>query len=129
MIRRTLFKKSKYSSQKTMYQGITFDSKREARRYALLLLAEKAGKIHNLQRQVKFELAPAQYVEVEVKLKTKTKAKRVMVHKEMIYIADFVYYDADFNFIVEDTKGFRTKEYIKKKNLMKRIHGIDIKET
>lgn len=122
-------KTSKYHAEKAVVDGITFDSRKEARRWSLLKLLEKAGKIRDLQRQVPFKLAPPQYVDVVVHLKTKDKTKQVMVHKEMVYIADFTYYDHEGNYHVEDSKGFRTDVYRKKKNLMKRIHGIDIEET
>ena len=53
--------KSKYGSRKTIVDGISFDSKKEASRYRELLLLERAGKIGNLRRQVKYVLIPAQY--------------------------------------------------------------------
>lgn len=120
--------KSKYASEKTVLDGITFDSRKEARRYAMLRLMEKKGLITNLQRQVPFDLAPAQYVDVVRHLKTKDKTVQVMVRRPMRYIADFTYYE-NGRYIVEDTKGFRTDEYKKKKNLMRRIYEIEIKET
>ena len=123
------FANSKYHAQRITIDGITFDSKKEARRWAMLKLLEKAGKINSLQRQVPFKLAPAFYVDCIEHLKTKDKVKQVLVHREMNYIADFTYYDHEGNYIVEDTKGFRTEVYRKKKNLMRRIYGIEIKET
>ena len=55
----------KYKNNPVEYDGISFDSKREAKRYAELKLLERAGKITDLQRQVKFELIPVQYEIVE----------------------------------------------------------------
>ena len=49
---------SKYGAIKTVLDGIKFDSKAEARRWAELRLLERAGQIHDLQRQVKLELVP-----------------------------------------------------------------------
>lgn len=109
-------KKSKYSSVKT--NG--YDSKKEARRASDLKLLERAGEISDLQEQVPFVLAPAYYV--------KGIKKDVCVLREMKYIADFVYTDKGKT-VVEDCKGFKTKEYKKKKRLMKSILGIDILET
>jgi hypothetical protein len=43
---------NKYSAQKTVVQGITFDSKREAQRWAQLRLLEKAGEISEIKLQV-----------------------------------------------------------------------------
>ena len=41
---------SKYNSKKTVVDGQTFDSKKEANRYQELVLLEKAGVIKNLSR-------------------------------------------------------------------------------
>jgi hypothetical protein len=48
---------------------------------------------------------------------------------EAYYRADFVYLDKEGHLVVEDTKGFRTKEYLLKRKLMLLVHGIRIKET
>ena len=108
--------KSKYHSRKVTIDGITFDSRKEARRYSELLLLERAGAIQNLQRQVKFELIPPQRI------------GRRVVERACSYIADFVYEENDQK-IVEDTKGVKTKDYIIKRKLMLWIHGIQIKEV
>lgn len=39
----------KYHNRKTVIDGITFDSAKEARRYMELKLLERAGEISNLQ--------------------------------------------------------------------------------
>ena len=44
------------------------------------------------------------------------------------YVADFVYKE-NGKTIVEDTKGFKTKDYIIKRKLMLWVHGIKIKEV
>ena len=49
---------TKYHAIKTVYDGITFDSRKEARRYAALKLLERAGEISDLRTQVKYELIP-----------------------------------------------------------------------
>ena len=43
----------KYHNRKTIVNGHTFDSKKEANRYSELLLLERAGAIHDLRTQVK----------------------------------------------------------------------------
>lgn len=106
---------SKYHSRKFTLDGIVFDSVRESRRYKELKLLEKAGKILDLKRQVKYQLIPAQ------KLNGKT------VERAVTYVADFTYWQGN-EFVVEDTKGFKTKDYIIKRKLMLWIHGIRIKE-
>ena len=123
-------KKSKYKAIKTCVNGIEFDSRKEARRYQELLLLERGKAISNLQLQVKFVLIPAQYEEVERygKKGNKLKSHRRFVEKEVSYIADFVY-EEDGKLIVEDTKGFKTKDYIIKRKLMLYEKGIKIREV
>ena len=43
--------------------------------------------------------------------------------------ADFVYTDADGRTVVEDVKGFRTKEYLIRRKLMLFRYGIRIQEV
>ncbi len=93
-----------------------FDSQKEFNRYAELKLMERAGKISDLQRQVKYELIPSQYKDGKC------------VYRSVSYIADFVY-KQDGETVVEDSKGYKTPEYIIKKKLMLWVHGILVKET
>ena len=51
---------SKYKAKKCHYDGITFDSGKEMKRYVQLKLMERAGEISDLKLQVKFELIPTQ---------------------------------------------------------------------
>lgn len=121
--------RNKYYSKKIEVNGIVFDSKKEAKRFGELSLLEKAGTITELQRQVKYVLIPAQR-EPDTVGKRGGKIKGKTIEKECSYIADFVYHDAETGeLIVEDTKGFRTKDYIIKRKLMLYIHGIRIQEV
>ena len=54
--------RNKYGNKKTVVDGITFDSRKEAKRYQELKLLEKAGEIKDLRRQVKYELIPSQKI-------------------------------------------------------------------
>lgn len=118
----------KYHSRKVKVDGIQFDSKREAQRYMELQILEKAGKIYGLRRQVKFQLIPAQYEQIwDKKMHCCRKGK--CIERECNYIADFVYYNKEGSFVVEDTKGFRTKDYVIKRKLMLHVHGIRIEEV
>lgn len=117
---------NKYSSKKVEVDGIIFDSKKEAKRFQELSLLEKAGAIQNLQRQVKYVLIPAQR-EPDAIGKRGGPIKGKLLERECTYIADFVYQE-DGQTVVEDTKGFRTKDYIIKRKLMLHEHGIKIKE-
>lgn len=110
-------KKRKYGNSKVTVGGIRFDSKREAERWQELHLMEKAGRIAELQRQVKFVLVPSQ---------RGTDGK--VIEKQITYIADFVY-RKDGRTIVEDSKGYRTEVYNLKKKLMLYFHKIRIQEV
>lgn len=106
----------------------THASKREHYRAQELRLMERAGLISDLREQVSYVLIPAQYGECGKDFKGRT--SRVLLERACSYIADFVYTDtATGQTIVEDTKGFRTKEYIIKRKLMLHVHGIRIKEV
>lgn len=104
-----------------------YDSKKEYRRAKELKLLEKKGIITGLQEQVKYELISPQYRFYEVQGVRKMLRKKKLIERGVYYIADFVYY-RDGEYIVEDTKGVRTKEYIIKRKLMLYVHGIKIKE-
>jgi len=103
---------NKYHAKKTKVGNITFDSKKEAKRYNELGLLLKAKKIKHLQLQVPFILIP------------KNENGRAIK-----YIADFVYFDEQDKVIVEDVKGVKTPVYNLKKRLLKEKFGIDIVEV
>lgn len=115
-------RRSKYGNVKTNGS----DSKREDKRKEQLLLMLRAGHISDLQFQVPFELIPAQY-EPDMVGKRGGVKRGKCVERACRYIADFVY-TQDGKKIVEDTKGFRTPDYIIKRKLMLWRYGIRIKE-
>ena len=122
-------KKSKYGAKKTVYDGITFDSKKEARRACELNMLASKGIIKDLRRQVKYTLIPAQR-EADTIGKRGGVIKGKLLEREVAYIADFVYYDTELQAeVVEDTKGVKTPEYIIKRKLMLYMHNIRIKEV
>jgi len=104
-------KQSKYHNIKTVIDGITFASKKEAGRYQDLKLLLKAGEITDLVLQPKFPLV-------------------VNGHKIGSYIADFQY-KANGETVVEDVKSEATKTpvYRLKKRLMKALLNVEIKEV
>lgn len=116
----------KYHNKKITYEGNTFDSKKELNRYIELQWLQRSGKISELQRQQAFELIPAQYEYNG--LTNDGKSKRKCIERAVTYIADFTYLDEYGSRIVEDTKGFKTAEYIIKRKLMLYMHGIRIQE-
>ena len=109
--------KSKYHSRKINRDGETFDSVKEYRRWCELKMLEKAGQITIIGRQVKFNLIPSQ----------KDSETNKVIERACDYVADFVYWDGK-RYVVEDTKGFKTKDYIIKRKLMLWVHGIRIQE-
>ena len=122
--------RNKYYAKKTTVNGIEFDSRKEAYRYQELLLLQRAGAIQDLQLQVKYVLIPAQYETYAKWGKTGKRLKdgKRLVERECSYVADFVY-TLNGKLVVEDTKGFRTKDYAIKRKLMLYVHGIRIKEV
>ena len=118
---------TKYKAKKTVLDGITFDSKKEADRYAELKLLLKSGEITDLRMQVEYELIPTQYAPPITTPRGKEKRGRVL-ERAVKYKADFVYNENGVE-VVEDVKGFRTKEYIIKRKLLLWRYGIQIKEV
>lgn len=118
--------RTKYHNRKVERDGIIFDSTKEAKRYTQLKELEEQNVISNLDRQVVFELIPAQYGPDTVDKKGKTK-KGKLLERRCTYIADFTYIQ-NGELIVEDTKGMRLSDYIIKRKLMLWVHGIKINE-
>lgn len=107
----------KYHNKKVEINGIKFDSKKEAKRYNELKWLEKAHLISKLELQKVFELQP-KYIN--------NNGEHI---RPITYIADFFYYDNVKNqYIVEDTKGFRTEVYKIKKKLFEYKYNMIIKE-
>lgn len=105
--------RAKYNNAKTTYDGIVFDSKKEAARYAVLKLLERGSVITDLKLQVKFELAPSVFFAGRKK-------------PALRYIADFVYTENGRQ-VIEDVKGMITEVYKIKRHLMI-AQGYEIKE-
>ena len=83
----------KYHNKKTFIDGIKFDSKLEAERYAQLKILERAGVIRDLELQPSFELLPSF-------------RKNGKTWRKTVYKADFRYILADGDrIIIEDVKG------------------------
>jgi hypothetical protein len=115
-------KPSKYRNTKTVVDGITFDSKKEAQRYHELKLLEKCGEITHLVLQPKFDLYAAKPLE---------SGWRDIAYVGG-YVADFQYRDqrAGGYTVVEDVKSpaTRTAVYMLKKKIAEACHGIQIRE-
>ena len=98
---------SKYRARKTEVDGILFDSKKEAERYKTLSALQEEEKISHLELQKKYIVLPScKYEDMP--------SERAVTHK-----ADFYYINNEGREVVEDVKGFKTKDYIIKRKLMK----------
>lgn len=113
-----------------------YASKHEAERAAELRWLEKAGKIRDLQEQVKFVLIPPIWEEIPRtgKRGKPIKPKRVCVQRGLAYYADFVYIDcATGNTVVEDAKGYKGgatyRVFVNKRKMMRQIYGIKVVEV
>lgn len=121
---------SKYHSRKTVVNGITFDSKKEADRYQQLRILQQAGEIRHLKLQVEYPLVFA--------FRRADNGERV---RPLTYRADFAYEKrvrtmgnageavSTWATVIEDCKGVRTVGYKMKKKLMLERWGIDVTET
>lgn len=108
-------KPSKYHNVITTTPDGTFDSAKEAQRFGALKLLEKAGEITGIARQVRFRLS----------VRTPAGVQHIDT-----YVADFVYFSIpERMWIAEDYKGFRTRDYLRKKRLMLELYGIQVLET
>ncbi|WP_027039103.1 DUF1064 domain-containing protein [Mesorhizobium ciceri] len=103
-------KTNKYGAKKTTLDGITFDSKAEAARYASLKQMERCGAIYNLRLQTWHEL----------------KAANGAVACR--YRADFDYFDTSTGDpVTEDVKGVLTRDFKIKAKLFREQYGREIK--
>ena len=101
--------RNKYRAIKTIVDDITFDSKKEAKRYTQLKLLVKAGVVTKLELQPRYDLI-------------------INTVKCGFYKADFRYFENGKE-VIEDVKGMKTPVYNLKKKLIKAIYGIEIFET
>lgn len=119
-------KYQKYKNHKIDNEYGKFDSTKEFYRFLELKEQEERGEIKNLHRQVEFELIPVQREPDTIGARGGIKQGKVIEHK-CSYIADFTY-QRNGELVVEDTKGFRTSDYIIKRKLMLYLKEIKIQE-
>jgi len=126
--------RSKYKAVKTTIDGITFDSKKEAKRYTELKLLEKAGHITHLELQPEYQIT----INGAKICKYKADFRYFTVRQEN----NEQYYNSKGEWqtptmtgdkegqIVEDVKGFKTPIYRLKKKLVEASYpGTLIKEV
>ena len=104
-------KPHKYNAKPCVVDGQRFASRKEANRYSELKLLERAGKLSDLQTQVRYAL----------------EVNGILISH---YVADFKYFDLEKReWVVEDAKGFKTDVYRIKQKMMRALYGIEILET
>jgi len=99
-------KRSKYNADRTMVDGINFDSRKEATYYSTLDLMQRAGEIQWFLMQVPFRLPG-----------------------NITYRLDFMVMKNDGTFDLIDVKGMKTKEYVIKKKQVEALYGVEIREV
>lgn len=102
-------RRSKYNNQKTVVDGIEFDSKKEAEYYCQLKLLKKAGEIKDIGLQPRFELQPAF-------------EKNGVKYRPITYIADFVITNNDGTTEIVDVKGVETQVFKIKQKLFEYMY-------
>ena len=100
-------KKNKYNARKTEYNGIIYDSKKEAKRAEQLDKLLAVGDIINIERQVPIKCI------INSKLVCKL-------------VCDFVYTLADGSVVYEDVKGMVLPVFKLKQKLVKAMFDIDV---
>ena len=114
-------KPTKYHNVKTIVDGITFDSKKEARRYSDLKLLLRAGEVIKFSRQPEF-------VVIE-KFQNRWTGEAERANK---YRADFaVKFKGADHWVIEDIKGGKgtqTKDFLLKRKLfIKRYPCLELR--
>lgn len=104
---------NKYNAVRTIIDGVSFHSKREASAWSYLKIRERAGEIRDLKRQVPFKLCAYGKNGEPVYCTT--------------YVADFQYFDVkQVREIVSDAKGVKTALFSIKAKMMLACHGIEV---
>ena len=95
---------SKYNNAKIVVDGITFDSKDEAKYYELLKAKRAAGEIINFELQPQYILQPS----------FKKDGKTI---RAITYTADFLIYHLDGTEEAVDIKGMETQQGIMRRKM------------
>lgn len=121
--------KRKYGNKKVVYDGITFDSKKEKDRYVYLKDCERLGLITDLEIHPKFILVDSIKENYEKQLKTKKKICQRVVQLAITYTADFRYKKGEV-VVVEDVKPspkMLCKEFLLKVKMLRAFKGIAVR--
>lgn len=110
--------KSKYNAKKVSTAYGTFDSEHEYERFLELKEMQERGEITKLELQPWFLLIPKA-----------VDNRGKVIERAVRYRADFSYFDSNGEFVVEDAKGMKMRDYIIKRKLMLKVHGIRVREV
>lgn len=127
-------KRSKFGAKSVEVDGLRFDSKREAARYAVLKVRMQAGDIRRLKCQPRYALCPLIIEHGDVRdINTGSNSPRRLPVSE--YVADFEYEESDrgyggitWRLVIEDAKGVRTDIYKLKKRWFETQYGMTVRE-
>ena len=112
-------RRHKYRAKPVVLDGVWYASQREAAHAQKLAILQRTGKVSVVLRQVPFEIAPA--VRDPTTGKVTARAER--------YVADFLVYWTDGALEIHEVKGFRTREYLRKKRRVEALYPIRILEV
>lgn len=99
---------TKYGNRRVSFDGFTFDSQAESRRYGELLLLERAGEILCLR------VHPSYCLQKGFRQNGKT-------YQPVTYVLDFSYFEGA-QLVCEDVKGFATSDFKIKEKLFRFQH-------
>ena len=102
-------KTTKYRNIKTVIDGITFDSRKEANYYNTLKLLKRSGNVINIEFQPEFPYVVNCYHPTDLTAPTFTKNYK--------YIADFRVTYSDGSVQIIDVKGVKTAEFKRKQKI------------
>ena len=100
MTLRHQFRKNKFNAQKTIVDGITFDSKAEAKRYTQLKQLRELGEVTQFMIQVPFRLPGSTR-----------------------YVVDFQIFWSNGTVTFEDVKGMETSSFKLKKKQVEELYA------
>ena len=125
---------NKYKAVKTTIDGITFDSKKEAKRYTELKLLEKAGHITHLELQPEYQITinGAKICKYKADFRyftVRQENREQYTNSKGEWQTPTITGDKEGQ-IVEDVKGYKTPIYRLKKRLVEACYpGTQIKEV
>lgn len=113
--------RNKYRAKKTVVDGITFDSKKEAERYSYLKQLRAAGAISDLCLQPKFPfIINGEPVRI--------RSAGFPNGRAVKYVADFAYFDnGTQQRVIEDVKGMDTPVSRLKRALVESLYGFQVR--